>query len=496
MGGKAMTKFRNRILCTLPVVALMWSVQPAVAQAQFTQQGPKLVGTGALGPAEQGYSVAISSDGNTAIVGGPFDNSEGGAAWVYTRTGGVWSQQAKLVATDAIGRSAEQGFSVALSGDGNTAIVGGPADNDFFGVGAAWVYTRTGGVWSQQAKLVGTGAIGAANQGQSVSLSGDGNTAIVGGPCCIPGGGGPTGAAWVYTRTGAVWSQQAKLVGTDAIGPSAEQGFSVSLSGDGNTAIVGGPADNYQGITIGAAGAAWVYTRTGGVWSQQAKLVGAGAIGAANQGHSVSLSGDGNSAIVGGFGDAGFTGAAWVYTRTGGVWSQQAKLVGTDAIGPSAWQGFSVSLSGDGNTAIVGGPADNSQAPGSFPGVGAAWVFTRTGGVWSQEVKLVGAGVIGPAVQGYSVALSGDGDTAIVGGPFDDPQPPPGFPAGAAWVFAKPVFAGTPGKENCHGHSVSALARQFGGLNNAAAALGFPSVQALQDAIKTFCRVEGEREER
>ena len=159
--------------------ALLFSSQ--LALAQFTQQGPKLVGTGAVGTAEQGFSVALSADGNTAIVGGHVDNSATGAAWVYTRSGGVWTQQgSKLVGTGAVG-AAEQGISVALSADGNTAIVGGPDDNS--NAGAAWVYTRSGGVWTQQgSKLVGTGAVGSARQGSSVALSADGNTAIVGGP--------------------------------------------------------------------------------------------------------------------------------------------------------------------------------------------------------------------------------------------------------------------------------------------------------------------------
>jgi hypothetical protein len=159
------------------------------------------------------------------------------------------------------------------------------------------------------------------------------------------------------------------------------------------------------------------------------------------------------------------------------VWSQQGpKLVGTDIVGGfGADQGYSVSLSGDGNTAIVGGPDDNSQA-------GAAWVFTRSGGVWSQQgPKLVGTGAVFNAYQGLSVSLSGDGNTAIAGGPLDNGG------AGAAWVFAQPVFAGTPGKSNCHGQSVSALARQFGGLNVAAEDLGFASVPALQVAILAFC---------
>jgi hypothetical protein len=193
--------------------------------------------------------VSLSDDGNTVLVGGPRDNSNAGAAWVYTRSGGVWTQQgAKLVGTGAVDGS-NQGNSVSLSGDGNTAIVGGPYDNNPSQTGAAWVYTRSGGVWTQQgAKLVGTGA-GSAHQGFSVSLSDGGNTAIVGGPNDNSG----AGAAWVYTRSGGgVWRQQAKLVGIGAVGGAA-QGFSVSLSNA--TAIVGGNADNSN------AGAAWVYKR-------------------------------------------------------------------------------------------------------------------------------------------------------------------------------------------------------------------------------------------
>jgi FG-GAP repeat len=170
------------------------------------------------------------------------------------------------------------------------------------------------------------------------------------------------------------------------------------------------------------------------VWSQQAKLVGTGAVGplSAEQGYSVSLSGDGKTAFVGGPLDDGAAGAAWVYTLSGGVWSQQAKLIGTGAVNV-AEQGISVSLSGDGDTAIVGGPSDNSSA-------GAVWVYTRSGDMWGQRERLVGTGAVGAAIQGSSVSLSGDGNTAIVGGPTDNDR------AGAAWVFAQPVFAGTPGE--------------------------------------------------
>jgi hypothetical protein len=180
-------------------------VSPELALAQFTQQGPKLVGSDAVfgGPSgvSQGYSVSLSGDGNTAIVGGPYDTGNAGAAWVFTQSGGVWTQQgAKLVGGDAAGPGPLQGWSVALSADGNTAIVGGPFDNSNSvicdcGVGATWVFTRSGSIWTQQGnKLIGTGAVGNAEQGWSVALSGDANTAP---------GGGPTdnsfaGAAWVF----------------------------------------------------------------------------------------------------------------------------------------------------------------------------------------------------------------------------------------------------------------------------------------------------------
>ena len=313
-------------------------------------------------------------------------------------------------------------MSVALSGGGKTGIVGGPGPNNadrnrspsIAPAGAAWVFTRSGGVWTQQSKLVGTTSEyggGLWSQGASVALSADGNTAILGGPSDNR----TTGAAWVFTRSGGIWTQQGnKLVGTDFIGrvnspPPLGQGMSVALSADGNTAIVGG----------WRAEGSWVFTRSGGLWTQQGrKLVGTDAVGRARQGMSVAVSADGYTAVVGGWSDNGRTGAAWVFTRSGGLWTQQGrKLVGTDAVG-RAHQGMSVALSADGNTALVGGPGDNlrdQSVPFGLGAVGAAWVFSRSGGVWTQQGnKLVGAA--GTARQGMSVALSADGNTAVVGG--------------------------------------------------------------------------------
>jgi hypothetical protein len=202
-------------------------------------------------------------------------------------------------------------MSVALSGDGNTAVVGATGDNWYRG--GAWVHHRNGDVWTQGSKLVGIETIGHASQGRSVALSADGNTVLVGGSA----DNSSAGAGWVFTRNGTVWTQASKLVGTGAVG-NASQGHSVALSADGNTAIVGGPHDNSY------TGAVWIYTRNGGTWTQQgSKLVGIGALRTARQGSSVALSADGNTAIVGGISDHMLSGAAWVFTRSGSVWTQE-----------------------------------------------------------------------------------------------------------------------------------------------------------------------------
>jgi hypothetical protein len=431
--------FLNSMARILAFAALICASQPAVAQ--FTQQGQKLVGSSA---GAQGFRVALSADGYTAAWGGPNAGSPNlnGGVWVYTRSGSGWTQQGPvLVGSSISGSGAQQGWSVALSADGNTLIEGGPDDNIYNG--GAWVFTRSSdGGWTQQgSELIGSNS-SSASQGVSVALSADGNTAIVGGPV----DNGYIGAAWVYTRSGGVWTQQGqKLIPNDYAGtPSV--GNSVALSADGNTAIVGGDGDNSD------HGAVWVFTRSGGVWTQQgSKLVGNGAVGAASQGGSVALSADGNTMIEGGFHDETNVGAAWVFTRNGGVWTQQgSKFVVTGAAGfPSL--GTSVALSTNGNIAMVGGPSDNED-------LGATWVFTRSDGVWTQQgSKLVGSGSVSATsspdiLQGTSVALSADGTTAIIGADNDNGG------VGATWIFVQPTWTTKTATHDFNGDGYSDIA--------------------------------------
>jgi hypothetical protein len=379
------------------------------------QQGSKLTGgkeeTGAAG---FGISVALSSEGNTALIGGPYENEDAGAVWVFTRSEGKWTQQgAKLTGGKEETGTAEFGFSVALSSEGNTALIGGVSDSS--GVGAAWVFTRSEGKWTQQgAKLTGgKEEVPAGDFGYSVALSSNGNTALIGGPTDNDF----FGAAWVFTRSEGKWTQQgAKITGKEEI-ENGEFGFSVALSSEGNTALIGGVSDS-SGV-----GAAWVFTRSEGKWTQQAKLTSKGETEAGSFGVSVALSSEGNTALIGGADEDKNAGAASVFTLSEGKWTQQAKLTVKEEVGTGEL-GSSVALSSNGNTALLSGAGDNKN-------VGAVWVFTRSEGKWAQQgAKLTGKEETSEGAFGSAVALSSEGNTALIGGQSATES------SGAAWVFA------------------------------------------------------------
>jgi IPT/TIG domain/FG-GAP repeat len=393
-----------------------------------------------------GFSVALSADGNTAVVGAPRDDGFAGAALVFTRSSStsktIWTQRAVLVGSEQISsevpcvkESEEEvtgeegcgfGSSVALSADGTTTLVGGQRDNGY--VGAAWVFTRSSpsasATWSQQGpKLTGGEELGSGRFGRSVALSADGNTALIGGPT------DHLGAAWVFTRSSSTstWSQQgSKITGGTGPGSGAGQyfGASVALSADGNTALIGDPGDS------GHIGAAWAFTRSGSSWSQQgSKLTGAGESGEGRFGFSVALSGDASTALIGARNDNAGAGAAWAFAHSGSTWTEEGvKLTsvtgGEEAAGQPKF-GYSVALSSTGETALIGGRGDSGH-------LGAAWLFTRSGAAFTQEVKLTGGEEeIGAGNFGASVALDAGGEAALVGGPDDNGK------VGAAWAFAQ-----------------------------------------------------------
>ncbi|MFN2468534.1 MAG: FG-GAP repeat protein [Gaiellaceae bacterium] len=367
-------------------------------------QGPRSTGD------EFGISVAVSGD--TALVGVWADDVGGradqGAAYVFIRSAGVWTVQQKLTAADGAAGDLF-GRSVAISGD--TALVGAFGDDVGANAnqGSAYVFTRTGGVWTEEQKL--TAGDGAANDylGGFFGVAISGDTAVVGASLDDVGATADQGSAYVFTRSAGVWSEQQQLTASDGASGDAF-GWSVAISGD--TALVGADGDDVGANS--AQGSAYVFTRTGTVWSEEQQLTASD--GAANDFFgTVAISGD--TAVVGAFGDTvganQFQGSAYVFTRSGGVWSEQQQLTAGDG---SAGDFFGVSVAMDGETAIVG-----AYDAGAIAAQGAAYVFTPSGGVWSEQQRLTASDAAAFDEFGVSVGISGE--TAIVGAWKDDVDP-------------------------------------------------------------------------
>jgi hypothetical protein len=340
-----------------------------------------------------GYSVALSAGGSTALVGTSSLNGVAGAAYVFTRRGGTWSQTAKLTAPDTAAED-DFGWSVALSAGGGTALVGAPGRNS--SAGAVYVFTRRGGTWSQAAELTASDTAPDNQFGASVALSAGGGTALVG----APGRDSMAGAVYVFTLRGGTWSQTAELTAAHAAAYN-RFGASVALSAEGGTALIGAPEHN------SSAGAGYVFTLRGGTWSQNALLTASDTLADDDFGWSVALSAEGGTALIGAFEHDKNAGAGYVFTLRGGTWSQAAELTASDTASDNQL-GASVALSAGGGTALVGAIGHDKDA-------GAGYVFTLRGGTWSQAAELTASDTASDNQFGASVALSAGGGTALVG---------------------------------------------------------------------------------
>ncbi len=370
---------------------------PAVSQGFLESQG-ETAADAAAGDF-MGQSVAIS--GNTAIIGAPGDDNPGfagtaGAAYIYQRIAGVWSETQKLIPVDR-GNSDWFGISVAI--DGDTAVVGAHRnDNGAAETGAAYVYVRSAGSWALQQKLAASD-LGVSDWfGESVSISGD---TIVVGSYKDDDGGTDSGSAYVFQRTGVTWTEQQKLVASDA---SAGKSFGGEVAISGDTIVVTAVGD-HTAATF--AGAAYVYSRTGVTWTEQQKLYVSNPTAYDRLGTSVSI--DGETILVGADGYNGpvaDSGAAVVYVRNNDVWTEQQILVAGDA-GENDSLGRSVSLRGD--TAIAGAIFDDDGGSNS----GAIYAFSRVGTTWNQQPKITASDTTADLFLGTSVAV--DGDVLVAG---------------------------------------------------------------------------------
>jgi hypothetical protein len=383
-----------------------------------TTQQQKIVASDAQAGDYFGRSAAISGDTVVVAAYGEDTTAGGaGAAYIFTRSGTTWSQQQKIQASDAQAGD-NLGYSVGI--DGDTLVVGAHKEDNTGGAdaGAAYIFTRSGTTWSQQAKLTASDAQATDYFGWSVAI--DGDTVVVG-AYYEDAGGGDAGAAYIFTRSGTTWSQQAKLTASDA---QATDYFGISAAISGDTVVVGA----YQEDTGGSkAGAAYVFTRSGTTWSQQQKIQASDKQAGDYFGRSAAISGD--TVVVGAYREdttASDAGAAYIFTRSGTTWSQQQKIQASDA---QASDNFGISAAISGDIVVVGSYVEDTTATDA----GAAYIFTRSGTTWSQDKKIQASDAQASDNLGYSLGI--DGDTVVVGAHKEDYW---GTDAGAAYIFTAP----------------------------------------------------------
>ena len=475
----------------------------------------------ACGGGNQGHtgnSVALSGDGNILAVGAPFesggasgvngnqnDNSvyASGAVYVYVRQGDSWTQQAYVKASNP-GQSDHFGSSVVLSRDGTTMAVaahweasgatgvnGNQNDNSIPQAGAVYVFTRTGATWTQQAYIKASNT-GKANEGTlvgdgdqfgfSLALSGDGNTLAVGAisedSAAQQINGSQTddaaqsaGAVYLYARTGSTWAQQAYVKGSNTEAGDGF-GFSVGLSFDGNTLAIAAFDEDGGGRGINPphnnqsqnSGALYVFTRQNATWSQQAYIKGSKGETSDGFGFATAISDDGNTIAVGSGDEACLTpgidppgcaddapplrganiwvGAAYVFVRNGTTWAEQTFIKAPNARPYNSF-GVRLALSGDGNSLAVSAYLEDNGGRGIRPPMlqqflvqdmlngwrehrneaeesGAVYLYTRSGTAWTAGAYVKGANTDAGDEFGSAVALNGDGRMMVVGAHSED----------------------------------------------------------------------------
>jgi hypothetical protein len=387
----------------------------------WTQEAELTASDGQVGDS---FGDALVLSGTTLIIGAPGRDSSAGAAYVFTGAGATWSQEAELTAPDA---AAGDGFASAVALSGSTAVFGAPQAGTG---GAAYVFSGAGTTWSEQAELSeGVSASTGDTFGFAVGLTG--STALIG----APGRTDATGTVYVFSSAGGSWTQQATLAGS---GAKTGYKFGISLAVSNATALIG--ASNHGPYH----GAVYAFTQSGGNWQQSADFKPAGQKQRGNLfGESVALSG--TTAVVGAYRSTQYLGAGYVFVQgtTPSTWTQSADLLASDGQAQGDFMGASSALSG--TTLVVGAPQHNDYQ-------GAAYIYTLKGSIWSLAAELSDPGATDGDTFGSAVAISGS--TVLIGAPGKAAAAYVYDQSGSTWSL-QATLTPTGGTSDNFGHAVA-----------------------------------------
>jgi hypothetical protein len=362
----------------------------------------------------RGHS-GLNTDGTYFVVGAAgddTDHNQRGVANVYYYNGSSWGLQTALAPPNA-DKKAELNFGSCcdIDGDGDTVVVS--ASNYGTYTGAIWVYTRSGTTWTYRTKLTASdGAnydqLGGDNNSRGLSISKDG-AYIIAGARQDDDGGSNNGSAYIYTGSGASWSQQQRIVPSSYSGTSNQFGFAVDINNDGTYCAV---SANTMGF-----GKVFIYTRSGSTWTEQASVTASDGASADNYGWHISMNGAGDRLLVyAKYDDDNYdsSGSIYVYTRSGSTWTQTAKLVKGDPTTSGFyydyWGKCTLNEAGDIFVTHGHGPGDTTAGAGriyvwkdnSSGTDGTSWSLIKTLNTTVSETYGLGAH------DGFTM-ISGDG---------------------------------------------------------------------------------------
>jgi len=364
------------------------------------------------------FGVSVDVDGDYMIAGAFRDGNAGGmlagAAYVYHWDGNNWIEQQKLMAPDG---AAEFyfGYSVGISGD--YVIVGSCwADDATDMSGAAYIFKRSGATWTQEARLNADDA--GPDNGFGISVAIDGEYAIVG-AALVDDFGTRSGSAYIFKRSGSSWARQARLLASDG---AAEDQFGLSVNLDGTRAAVG--ASNHKKGDTPLAGAVYLFRRDGTAWSEEQKIT-PGDAQTLDHYHICSLQGDwlavGRDYMSNNY--AYDAGAVYMFHREGSAWVERQKLTPDEgALGDR----FGAHSRLNEDCLVVGAYRDDDNGTDS----GSIYVFRLDGDQWRQETKIIASDGAGSDWYGLSVGITGE--WIVAGARLHDQN---GFNSGAVYLY-------------------------------------------------------------
>jgi len=351
------------------------------------------------GAANALFGGSVDIDGDYAVIGATLDdigtNINQGSVYVFFRGTAGWVQQAKLTAADGAANDAF-GYNVAI--DGNYVVVGVYGDDIGANTdqGSAYVFLRSGTTWTQQAKLVASDGASGDFFGGAVAI--DFTRAVIGAYKDDIGANTDQGSAYVFTRSGATWTQEAKILSNDGV-TNDHFGYSVTAGLNGDLVLVGAPNRliNYQG-----QGAVYMFGHSGTTWFQQLRIfVGEGQLG---DGLGSSICFDDNYLVAGApfrtEGANAYQGAAYIWQYTGGF-TYQTKLLNPDGAGGDKF-GYAVSIN---NNYILVGAHEKNENGNTWQG--ASYLFKRNGTTWPLARKIDDGDGEANGFFGQAVSISG-----------------------------------------------------------------------------------------